>query len=95
MGGTYLGVNIAEIDAARAKELKLKDDYGVEITRVEETVRPEKAGLKAGDVVQIQRPTSGRHGTIRQNGAETPPGREVKLTISRNGATQTFDGGAR
>src|ERR1700677_530164 len=35
-GGTYLGVSLAEIDANRAKELKLKEDYGVEITRVEE-----------------------------------------------------------
>jgi hypothetical protein len=36
VGGTYLGVNLAEIDTSRAKELKLKGDYGVEITRVEE-----------------------------------------------------------
>ena len=44
VGGTYLGVNLAEIDANRAKELKLKEDYGVEITRVEENSPAEKAG---------------------------------------------------
>src|SRR5216684_4305622 len=88
-GGTYLGVNLAEIGNERAKELKLREPAGVEITRVEEGSPAEKAGLKADDVVleyngqrvegieQFQR-------LVR----ETPAGREVKLLISRNGATQ-------
>ncbi|MGP0071610.1 MAG: PDZ domain-containing protein [Bryobacteraceae bacterium] len=91
VGGTYLGVNLAEIDANRAKELKLKEDYGVEITRVEENSPAEKAGLKAGDVVQEY--NGQRVEGMEQFGRmvrETPPGREVKLTISRNGATQTL-----
>jgi serine protease Do len=88
-GGTYLGVNLAEIDANRAKELKLKDDYGVEITRVEENSPAEKAGLKAGDVVLEY--NGERVEGMEQFGRlvrETPPGREVKLTISRDGKTQ-------
>ena len=91
VGGTYLGVNLAEIDAGRAKELKLKDDYGVEITRVEENSPAEKAGIKPGDVVQEY--NGQRVEGMEQFGRmvrETPPGREVKLTISRNGATQTL-----
>jgi serine protease Do len=91
VGGTYLGVNIAEIEAARAKELKLKDDYGVEITRVEENSPADKAGVKAGDVVLEY--NGQRVEGMEQFGRmvrETPPGREVKLTISRNGATQTM-----
>jgi len=91
VGGTYLGVNIAEIEAARAKELKLKDDYGVEITRVEENSPAEKAGVKAGDVVLEY--NGQRVEGMEQFGRmvrETPPGREVKLTISRNGTTQTL-----
>ncbi len=90
-GGTYLGVNLAEIDSNRAKELKLKDDYGVEITRVEENSPAEKAGLKVGDVVLEY--NGQRVEGIEQFGRmvrETPPGREVKLTVSRNGATQTL-----
>ncbi len=96
VGGTYLGVNLAEIDANRAKELKLKEDYGVEITRVEENSPAEKAGVKPGDVVLEY--NGQRVEGMEQFGRmvrETPPGREVKLTISRNGATQTLDGGAR
>jgi serine protease Do len=91
VGGTYLGVNLAEIDANRAKELKLKEDYGVEITRVEENSPAEKAGVKPGDVVLEY--NGQRVEGMEQFGRmvrETPPGREVKLTISRNGATQTL-----
>jgi S1-C subfamily serine protease len=91
VGGTYLGVNIAEIEASRAKELKLREDYGVEITRVEENSPAEKAGVKAGDVVLGY--NGQRVEGMEQFGRmvrETPPGREVKLTVSRNGATQTL-----
>jgi serine protease Do len=90
MGGTYLGVNLAEIDSNRAKELKLKEDYGVEITRVEENSPAEKAGVKPGDVVLEY--NGQRVEGMEQFGRmvrETPPGREVKLTISRSGTTQT------
>ena len=90
-GGTYLGVNLAEIDPNRAKELKLKEDYGVEITRVEENSPAEKAGVKPGDVVLEY--NGQRVEGMEQFGRmvrETPPGREVKLTISRNGAAQTL-----
>jgi serine protease Do len=90
-GGTYLGVSLAEIDANRAKELKLKEDYGVEITRVEEGSPAEKAGVKPGDVVLEY--NGQRVEGMEQFGRmvrETPPGREVKLTISREGAPQTL-----
>lgn len=91
VGGTYLGVNLAEIDANRAKELKLKEDYGVEISRVEENSPAEKAGVKTGDVVLEY--NGQRVEGMEQFGRmvrETPPGREVKLTVNRNGAVQTL-----
>jgi serine protease Do len=90
VGGSYIGVMMQEVDSERAKALKLGDETGVEITLVEQEGPAEKAGLKVGDVV------------LRYNGQrvegneqfarlvrETPPGREVKLEISRGGATQT------
>lgn len=91
VGGTYLGVNLAEIDADRARELKLKEPYGVEITRVEEGSPADKAGIKANDVVLEY--NGQRVEGMEQFGRmvrETPPGRDVKLLISRNGATQTI-----
>jgi serine protease Do len=90
-GGSYLGVNLAEIDSTRAKELKLKETTGVEITRVEEGSPAEKAGLKPNDVVLEY--NGQRVEGMEQFGRlvrETPGGREVKLVISRNGATQTI-----
>ena len=90
-GGTYLGVSLAEIDDNHAKELKLKEDYGVEITRVEEGSPAEKAGVKSGDVVLEY--NGQRVEGMEQFGRmvrETPAGREVKLTISRDGATQVL-----
>ncbi len=91
IGGTYLGVSLAEIDANRAKELKLKEAYGVEITRVEEGSPAEKAGVKPGDVVLEY--NGQRVEGMEQFGRmvrETPPGREAKLTISRDGAPETL-----
>jgi len=87
---SFLGVGVAEINADRAKELKLREEHGVEITQVEKGSPAEKAGLKAGDVVleyNGQR-IEGTQQFIRMV-RETPPGRQVRLLISRNGATQT------
>jgi serine protease Do len=89
-GGSFLGVGVAEITPERARDLKLREEYGVEITRLEDDSPAAKAGLKAGDVVleyQGQRVEG-----MEQFGRlvrETPPGRTVKLVISRGGATQT------
>lgn len=89
--GSFLGVDAAEIDTNRARTLNLKEEYGVEIKRVDDGSPAEKAGLKSGDVVleyngqrvegieQFQR-------LVR----ETPAGRNVKLLISRNGSAQTL-----
>lgn len=90
-GASYLGVNLAEVNADRARELKLNQTYGVEISRVEEGSPADKAGLKPGDVVLEY--NGQRVEGMEQFGRlvrETPSGREVKLTISRNGAAQTI-----
>ncbi len=70
VGGTYLGVNLAEIDANRAKELKLKEDYGVEISARGRKQSGRESGAEAGRRgAGIQRATRGRHGAVRQDGA--------------------------
>ncbi len=88
---SYLGVSIAEIDAARAKALKLPEARGVEITRVEEGSPAEKAGLKSGDVVleYNREPVEGMEQFGRMV-RETPPGRTVTLKVSRAGAMQSL-----
>src|SRR4051794_740069 len=49
--GSFLGVGVAELTPERTKTLNLRDEYGVEITRVEDDSPASKAGLKTGDVV--------------------------------------------
>jgi serine protease Do len=89
--GSYLGVNVKEIDSERARELKLREEHGVEITSVEDDSPAAKAGLAVGDVVQEyngQR-VEGLEQFIRLV-RETPAGRQAKMTVSRGGSTQTL-----
>jgi serine protease Do len=89
-GGSYLGIGGLDITAERAKALNLKDERGVEVSSVAEDGPAAKAGIKGGDVVlefngQPVQGTTQFQRMVR----ETPVGRQVKITISRNGATQT------
>lgn len=89
-GGSYLGVGVQEVTANRAKELKLNEERGVEVTNVSEGSPAEKAGMKKGDVVleyQGQR-VEGTEQFVRFV-RETPAGRNVKMLVSRNGQNQT------
>ncbi len=88
--GSFLGIGVSEIDAARAKALNLKEERGVEITRVEEDSPASRAGLKTGDVVLEYggQAVEGTEQFVRLV-RETPVGREVKISISRNGSLQT------
>src|SRR5256885_1949976 len=47
----YLGVGVVDLTEDRVKALKLKDDQGVEVKRVDETSPAAKAGLKENDVI--------------------------------------------
>jgi serine protease Do len=90
-GGSYLGIGVVEIEADRAKALKLAEERGVEVRSVEEDSPASKAGLKEGDVVleyNGQR-VEGTEQFVRMV-RETPAGRQVRLLISRGGAAQTL-----
>lgn len=90
-GGSWLGVGVKEITPERARALNLKDEHGVEITTVEPDSPADKAGLKPGDVV-LEYNGQRVEGTAQfiRFVRETPPGRTVRLTVFRNGSTQTL-----
>ena len=90
-GGSFLGVGIQEINADRAKELKLPEEAGVEITSVEANSPAATAGLKVGDVI-LQYNGQRLEGVdqFQRMVRETPVGREVKMLIFRSGASQTL-----
>lgn len=88
--GSFLGIGVAEIDSERAKAQKLTEERGVEVKSVEADSPAAKAGIKEDDVVlefngQRVEGTAQFMRLVR----ETPPGRQVRLVISRGGATQT------
>ncbi len=89
--GSYLGVGVAEVTPERAKALKLKEERGAEITSVEADSPAAKAGLKAHDVV-LEYNGQRVEGTeqFTRMVRETPAERQVRLTINRDGATQTL-----
>ena len=90
-GGSFLGIGVVEIDAERAKALKLPGEYGAEIKSVGEESPAAKAGLKEGDVVlqyNGQR-VEGTEEFVRMV-RETPPGRQVRIEVWRNGAPLTL-----
>jgi serine protease Do len=90
-GGSYLGVNVQEIDSARARSLNLKEERGVEITMVADESPAAKGGLRKGDVVleyNGQR-VEGTEQFVRLV-RETPAGRQVRIGVWREGALQTI-----
>ena len=89
-GGSYLGVQLSDIDADRARALKLDEERGVELSKVESGSPAEAAGLRAGDVLLVY---NGENILgAQQLGrlvSETPAGRKVKIQFWRDGRTQT------
>ena len=90
-GAGYLGIGARDVDAERAKALKLPEVRGAEITNVYEDSPAAKAGFKEGDVVleyNGQR-VEGIDQLSRLVG-ETPAGRQAKILVSRNGSNMTL-----
>lgn len=85
--GPQLGVGVMDIDADRARALKLKDAHGAEVMTVNEGSPAAKAGIRVGDVIleyNGQAVQDGEHlvNLVRQ----TQAGKPVKISLWRNGA---------
>jgi serine protease Do len=90
-GTSYLGLGALEVSPERAKALNLKEERGVEVAHVEADSPAAKAGVKEGDVVL-------EYNGERVEGVdqfirlvhETPPGRDVKMSVWRNGKAENL-----
>jgi serine protease Do len=89
--GGWLGVEIGEVTAEIAKDLKLSAVRGVIVEDVELDSPAAKAGMKEKDVIS-QYDGQPVEGTVqfRRLVRETPPGRTITLAISRGGSTQNI-----
>src|SRR5262245_12609255 len=87
---SYLGIGAQDIDPERAKVLKLKEVRGAEVTSVAADSPAAKAGIKDGDVIVEfnGQPVEGTDQLARMV-RETPVGRQVRIALWRNGASQT------
>lgn len=87
----WLGIEIGEVTADKAKDLRLGSLRGVVVSGVEPDSPAAKAGVKANDVI-VQYDGQTVEGTVqfRRLVHETPPGRTVTLGISRNGTAQNI-----
>lgn len=85
-GPSYLGVDVEDISPERAQALKLSTATGIEITMVDRDAPAGKAGLKEHDVIlKFDATPVESVEQIRRLLRETPAGRTVTLTISRDG----------
>ena len=89
--GGWLGVEIGEVTAEKAKDLKLPAVRGVVVDDVEPDSPAAKAGIKEKDVItQYDGQPVECTVQFRRLIRETPPGRSVTLEISRGGLTQNI-----
>jgi serine protease Do len=90
-GSSYLGIGVAEVTSERAKALKLKEERGAEVTSVAADSPAAKAGIKEGDVVlEYNGEAVESVAQLTRMVEETPPDRQVKIVVWRNGGTQTL-----
>jgi serine protease Do len=88
-GGSYLGVGIFNIDAERAKVLKLSEGHGVEVSKVDPNSPAAKAGIQMGDILLSFNGQS--LDGVEQLGhlvKDTPAGTKVKILVWRAGKTE-------
>ena len=90
-GGAWLGVTIGDVNAEKAKELKLAGEYGAFVKEVHENSPAAKAGLQKDDViVEFAGEKVRSAAQLRRLVRETPADRNVTLVVSRGGQTKTL-----
>jgi C-terminal processing protease CtpA/Prc len=90
-GAGWLGVEMREITAEKAKELKLPAERGVLLSQVMKDSPAAKAGLKENDVVtEINGQRIEGALQFRRMIREIPAGRTAQLTVWREGRTQSL-----
>jgi serine protease Do len=90
-GGSWLGVGITEVTAAKVKELKLPAERGALLGKVVPEGPAAKAGLKENDVVtEVNGQRVEGTEQFRRMIREIPAGRAAQLTVWRDGRAQTI-----
>ncbi|HXJ94853.1 MAG TPA: PDZ domain-containing protein [Terriglobia bacterium] len=89
---SWLGVQTKDLTSDQVRDLKLGDEYGALVEKVEPDSPAAKAGLQKGDViVQFAGERVRSVAELTRLVRETPVGRSVEIQIRRNGAKQTLN----
>lgn len=90
-GSAWLGVSIDDVNAEKAKELKLASESGAVIKEVHEDSPAAKAGLLKDDViVEFAGEKVRSAAQLRRLVRETPADRTITLVVSRAGQTKSL-----
>ncbi len=82
----YLGVDLGEVDADRAKALHVKDTHAAEVVMVDHDAPAGKSGLKPHDVIlQLNGQPFDNVNQLRHRLHDMSSGRTVTLLVSRDG----------
>ena len=89
---SWLGVETKDLSSEQARDLKLGDEYGALVEKVEPDSPAARAGLQKGDVItefagERVRSVAELTRLVR----ETPTGRSVEIGVRRNGAKETLN----
>ncbi len=89
--GSWLGVETSELSQKKAKELKLPEEYGAVVEKVSPDSPAAKAGLKQNDVItELNGQRVEGTAQFRRMIHEIPAGRQVRLTVWRDGRSQSI-----
>ncbi|MCX7987940.1 MAG: DegQ family serine endoprotease [Thermodesulfovibrio sp.] len=87
----WLGVTVQDIDPEMAKSINLKEIKGAVVTDVQEGSPAEKAGILRKDIlISFDGREVEDSAHLRNLVVSTPPGKNVKIEIIRNGKTYTL-----
>jgi serine protease Do len=90
-GSSWLGVETYEVTADKAKDLKLSAERGVVLGKIVPDSPAAKAGLKENDVVtEVNGQRVEGTSQFRRMIREIPAGRNIQLTVWRDGRSQTI-----
>lgn len=90
-GGSYLGVDVRDVTSERVKELKLPEERGVEVMKVDREAPAGKAGIAPGDVIlEFNENRVQSVQQLKRLLQETPAGRTVGMVVWREGKRVTL-----
>ncbi|HEY6291843.1 MAG TPA: PDZ domain-containing protein [Terriglobia bacterium] len=88
---SWLGVELKDITADQAREMKVGNDFGALVGEVEKDSPAARAGLQPGDViVEFGGEKVRSVAELRRLVDETPPGRTVQIRVRRAGNSETL-----